>query len=139
MKKPFFFLFIMLIYACDNTEDISNRAYLLSGESTKSWQLTTINVNDGEDKVPISCESDDVETFHANHSYIYSHGNKSCSNQGNKNGKWTLNDDFISLTIDYNDDSYLPNQYKIISLDENKLILEQTVFDKVILTYQLVE
>ena len=139
MKKYFYVFLLPLFFACSQTEDISNRAFLLSDENSKSWQLTTINVNGGEDKIPLDCESDDIETFHANNSYTYSHGNKGCSNQGNKNGRWSLNDDFITLTISFNDDSYLPNQYKIVHLDEVKLVLEQEVFDKVLLTYQLVD
>jgi len=139
MKNCIYFLLFPLLLGCSEPEDITNRAFLLTGENSKSWQLTTINVNGGADKIPLDCESDDVETFHANNSYIYSHGNKSCSNQGNKNGKWNLNDDFITLDINYNDDSYLPNQFKIVHLDESKLVLEQIVFDKVLLTYLLVD
>lgn len=129
---------ILSFFACKQEEDISNRAFILSGESSKSWQVVAIQ-QDGKEGIPLNCQSDDVETFFVDQQYTYGHGNKSCSNDANLDGKWSISDDFKSITISYNDDSYFENTYQIISLSEELMVLEQNSFYSTRYTYNLVK
>jgi len=129
---------MVTIFACSQEEDISNRSFLLSGENSKSWQVIAIK-QEGKEGIPVSCEADDVETFFHNANYSYGHGSKSCNNDSNLDGTWVISEDFKSITITYNDDSYFATTYTIVSLNNEEMILEQNSFFNTQYTYQLVE
>ncbi|MFW5759818.1 MAG: lipocalin family protein [Cyclobacteriaceae bacterium] len=137
MKKLFVFILFTSFFGCKQ-EDISNRAFLLSGESSRSWQIIAI-IQDGKEGIPLDCQSDDVETFYDNSGYVYGHGSKSCSNQSNMDGTWTISEDFKSITISYHDESYFANTYQIIHLSDQKMVLGQNSFYSTQYTYKLVK
>ena len=97
---------------------------MLAGDNSKSWRLTQKESDFGID-IPESCAADDVYTFTRDGKFNFDEGATKCTDTSPQSiqGEWKFNAEKTEII---RDESGIEMTYKIISLNNDKLVLETT-------------
>ncbi len=155
MKNKALYLIALLIgsYACNDKEAKSpSREELLTGNSTKSWNITSSIFDADEEhetcKSTSPINTDNKWMFSKDHSFEFNNGiitegddcTGCCTDFANLKGTWSLfsNEDSLSIVVDTRIDNGIETTFdsdellrgKITKLTETELIFSGLTFNK---------
>jgi len=107
MKKTIFIIFsIVFLFSCNG--DKKNNCITSAAAIAGSYKVTAVTykasatspeINYFDQLYPDACEKDDIITFSANNTYVFSDAGVACVPSGNDNGTWSLSGT-TSIVID---------------------------------------
>lgn len=107
MKKLFLFIIISAFFFTSCKKDKNkNDCSLTEANLVGSYKITSVKYKASASSPEIdysnqffdeACQKDDITTFNADHTYIYSDAGTACSPKGDDNGTWTLTNNVVSV------------------------------------------
>lgn len=126
----YFILLIFLLSGCDDDKDGASRTALLTGGSSKQWNITAQTpANDDPNCGPSQAYAqDNTWTFFADGDFTFDRGaifeNETCGDFGNFEGTWTFEEDDTRIFVATGTGpTWVIMDGEIISLSKNELVV----------------